>query len=77
MRINVYIMIYVINILFLYFQNFYNCIEKLKVLAPSTETSPLSDGEIRTYLKKKYTKIRHIMNIILLDFPEDNIQWKW
>ena len=54
MRINVYIMIYVINILFLYFQNFYNCIEKLKVLAPSTETSPLSDGEIRTYLKKKY-----------------------
>lgn len=54
MRINVYIMIYVINILFLYFQNFYNCIEKLKVLAPGTETSPLSDGEIRTYLKKKY-----------------------
>ena len=58
MRINVYIMIYVINILFLYFQKFYNCIEKLKVLAPETETSPFIWWWNKN-LPKKETKIRH------------------
>ena len=63
MRINVYIMIYVINILFLYFQNFYNCIEKLKSFSTRNRNKPFIWWWNKNLPKKEIQKL-DIMNWI-------------